>query len=89
MHGARDGLRFGHASLQDSMIQDGLWDAFNDYHMGITAREPRRRLRHQPRAPGRLRRQLPAQRRPLSSPGAFARRSFRSASRRAKSRRES
>ena len=37
MHGARDGLRFGHASLQDSMIQDGLWDAFNDYHMGITA----------------------------------------------------
>ena len=54
MHGARDGLRFGHASLQDSMIQDGLWDAFNDYHMG-------RRLRHQPRAPGRLRRQLPAQ----------------------------
>ena len=37
MHGARDGLRFGHASLQDSMIQDGLWDAFNNYHMGITA----------------------------------------------------
>ncbi len=37
MHGARDGLRFGHASLQDSMIQDGLWDAFNDYHMGMTA----------------------------------------------------
>ncbi len=34
---ARDGLRFGHASLQDSMILDGLWDAFNDYHMGITA----------------------------------------------------
>jgi acetyl-CoA C-acetyltransferase len=27
----------GHAQLQDSMIQDGLWDAFNDYHMGITA----------------------------------------------------
>jgi acetyl-CoA C-acetyltransferase len=23
--------------MQDSMIQDGLWDAFNDYHMGITA----------------------------------------------------
>jgi acetyl-CoA C-acetyltransferase len=35
--GARDGLRFGHASMQDSMIQDGLWDAFNDYHMGMTA----------------------------------------------------
>ncbi|HBQ2429455.1 TPA: acetyl-CoA C-acetyltransferase [Klebsiella aerogenes] len=37
LQGARDGLRFGHASMQDSMIQDGLWDAFNDYHMGITA----------------------------------------------------
>ncbi|ARB46394.1 acetyl-CoA C-acetyltransferase [Alloalcanivorax xenomutans] len=34
---ARTGLRMGHASLVDSMIQDGLWDAFNDYHMGITA----------------------------------------------------
>ncbi|MGR7887735.1 acetyl-CoA C-acetyltransferase [Klebsiella aerogenes] len=37
VQGVRDGLRFGHASMQDSMIQDGLWDAFNDYHMGITA----------------------------------------------------
>ena len=27
----------GNASLVDSMIKDGLWDAFNDYHMGITA----------------------------------------------------
>lgn len=34
---ARSGLRMGHTSLQDSMIIDGLWDAFNDYHMGITA----------------------------------------------------
>jgi len=34
---ARTGLRMGHAQLIDSMIQDGLWDAFNDYHMGITA----------------------------------------------------
>ncbi|HLV18325.1 MAG TPA: acetyl-CoA C-acetyltransferase [Pseudomonas sp.] len=33
----RTGLRMGHAQLQDSMILDGLWDAFNDYHMGITA----------------------------------------------------
>ncbi|MCM7619011.1 acetyl-CoA C-acetyltransferase [Enterobacter vonholyi] len=37
LDGARSGLRFGHAGLQDSMITDGLWDAFNDYHMGITA----------------------------------------------------
>jgi acetyl-CoA C-acetyltransferase len=35
--GARTGLRMGHANLLDSMIQDGLWDAFNNYHMGITA----------------------------------------------------
>ncbi len=34
---ARTGLRMGHAQMIDSMIVDGLWDAFNDYHMGITA----------------------------------------------------
>ena len=34
---ARTGLRMNHATLVDSIIQDGLWDAFNDYHMGITA----------------------------------------------------
>ncbi|MCC6076616.1 acetyl-CoA C-acetyltransferase [Pseudomonas sp. GCM10022188] len=34
---ARTGLRMGHAQLVDSMIHDGLWDAFHDYHMGITA----------------------------------------------------
>ncbi|CAE6916519.1 putative acyltransferase [Pseudomonas marincola] len=37
MPGARTGLRMGHAQMLDSMIVDGLWDAFNDYHMGITA----------------------------------------------------
>ncbi|WP_336348184.1 acetyl-CoA C-acetyltransferase [Pseudomonas monsensis] len=35
--GARAGLRMGHAQMVDTMISDGLWDAFNDYHMGITA----------------------------------------------------
>ncbi|MFF7709355.1 acetyl-CoA C-acetyltransferase [Pseudomonas sp. NPDC007930] len=35
--GARTGLRMGHAQMVDTMIRDGLWDAFNDYHMGITA----------------------------------------------------
>ena len=34
---ARWGLRMGHGKLYDVMIQDGLWCAFNDYHMGITA----------------------------------------------------
>lgn len=33
----RAGVKFGDAKLTDSMIHDGLWDAFNDYHMGITA----------------------------------------------------
>lgn len=37
MPAARTGLRMGHGKLVDSMIEDGLWDAFNDYHMGITA----------------------------------------------------
>jgi len=37
MPAARTGLRMGHGKVIDTMIQDGLWDAFNDYHMGITA----------------------------------------------------
>jgi acetyl-CoA C-acetyltransferase len=37
MPSARTGQRMGHGQLIDSMITDGLWDAFNDYHMGITA----------------------------------------------------
>ncbi|MCK5284217.1 MAG: acetyl-CoA C-acetyltransferase [Alphaproteobacteria bacterium] len=35
--GLRDGVKFGNVELRDSMIIDGLWDVFNDYHMGITA----------------------------------------------------
>ena len=34
---ARWGLRMGDSKLTDEMIKDGLWDAFNNYHMGITA----------------------------------------------------
>jgi acetyl-CoA C-acetyltransferase len=37
MLGSRDGFRMGDAKLVDSMIVDGLWDAFNQYHMGVTA----------------------------------------------------
>jgi acetyl-CoA C-acetyltransferase len=33
----RDGVKFGNVELQDTMIKDGLWDVYNDYHMGITA----------------------------------------------------
>jgi acetyl-CoA C-acetyltransferase len=35
--GLRTGLRMGHGSVMDTMIVDGLWDAFNQYHMGVTA----------------------------------------------------
>jgi acetyl-CoA C-acetyltransferase len=34
--GARTGYRLGHGKVIDSMIQDGLWDAFEDFHMGVT-----------------------------------------------------
>lgn len=33
---ARDGFRMGNQQLLDSMIHDGLWDKYNDYHMGMT-----------------------------------------------------
>src|SRR3954449_8022611 len=33
---ARKGLRLGDSQIVDSMIRDGLWDVYNDYHMGIT-----------------------------------------------------
>ncbi|HEX9764176.1 MAG TPA: acetyl-CoA C-acetyltransferase [Candidatus Acidoferrales bacterium] len=34
---ARAGYRLGHGQLQDSMIQDGLWDVYENFHMGMTA----------------------------------------------------
>ncbi len=37
LSGSRDGFRMGDAKLVDTMINDGLWDAFNGYHMGVTA----------------------------------------------------
>ena len=33
----RQGYRLGHAKVIDAMIQDGLWDAYEDFHMGVTA----------------------------------------------------
>jgi acetyl-CoA C-acetyltransferase len=33
---ARKGYRLGNGQIVDSMIQDGLWDVYNNYHMGIT-----------------------------------------------------
>ncbi len=37
LNGSRDGFRMGDAKLTDSMIVDGLWDVYNQYHMGVTA----------------------------------------------------
>src|SRR5450631_2606462 len=37
LQGSRDGFRMGDAKLVDSMISDGLWDVYNNYHMGTTA----------------------------------------------------
>jgi acetyl-CoA C-acetyltransferase len=37
MLGSRDGFRMGDAKIVDSMIVDGLWDVYNQFHMGITA----------------------------------------------------
>lgn len=37
MPNSRNGQRMGPITMVDTMIVDGLWDAFNDYHMGITA----------------------------------------------------
>jgi acetyl-CoA C-acetyltransferase len=34
---ARAGLKMGHAQLIDSMVKDGLWDVYNDFHMGNAA----------------------------------------------------
>ena len=37
LNGARDGLRMMDGKLIDTMIVDGLWDVYNQYHMGVTA----------------------------------------------------
>jgi len=37
LNGSRDGFRMGDAKLADTMIVDGLWDVFNQFHMGTTA----------------------------------------------------
>ncbi len=37
LFGVRDGIRMGDGKLIDTMIVDGLWDVYNQYHMGVTA----------------------------------------------------
>lgn len=37
LNNSREGFRMGDAKLSDTMIVDGLWDVYNQYHMGVTA----------------------------------------------------
>jgi acetyl-CoA C-acetyltransferase len=37
LNNSRDGIRMGDGKLVDTMIVDGLWDVYNQYHMGVTA----------------------------------------------------
>ena len=34
---ARNGYRLGHGQITDGLVKDGLWDVYNDYHMGSAA----------------------------------------------------
>jgi len=40
----RTGTKMGNAHMTDTMVHDGLWDCFNDYHMGITAENVAKKL---------------------------------------------
>jgi acetyl-CoA acetyltransferase len=48
-------VRLGHGKLIDSMVWDGLWDIYNDFHMGITGGEGGREVRDHARDAGRVR----------------------------------
>jgi acetyl-CoA C-acetyltransferase len=44
LNGSRDGIRMGDGKLTDSMLSDGLVDAYNHYHMGVTAENVARKF---------------------------------------------
>ena len=46
----RDGKKLGDAQIIDTMIKDGLWDAFHGYHMGVTRKCCRKISNYQGRA---------------------------------------
>ena len=73
---ARGGARMFNTTMVDTMVNDGLWDAFNNYHMGTTAENICDRVGHHPRGAGRVRRFLPGTRlRPLRPPASLTTRS--------------
>ena len=57
----RSGVKMGEMKLVDTMLQDGLIDAFHGYHMGNTAENIATKVADQPRGPGSLRRRLAEQ----------------------------
>jgi acetyl-CoA C-acetyltransferase len=61
--GSRDGQRMGDWKMVDTMIVDGLWDVYNQYHMGITAENVAKQYGITARC--RTRWRWPASRRPL------------------------
>ncbi len=44
IHGAKTGFKFGHQKIVDLMITDGLWDSFNNFHMGSAAELTRKKM---------------------------------------------
>ena len=70
--GSRDGFRMGDAKLTDTMIVDGLWDVYNQYHMGTTAENVAKKYGDHARgsrmtSPSRARTRPRPRRRPASS----------------------
>ena len=57
----RGGVKMGDVEMVDTMIKDGLWDAFNGYHMGNTAENVARQYQITRVAAGRIRRRLAEQ----------------------------
>ncbi len=57
----RSGTKMGNVEMIDTMIRDGLWDAFNGYHMGDDRRERGAPVADHARRPGRVRRRLAAE----------------------------
>ena len=57
----RSGVKMGNFEMIDTMIKDGLWDAFNGYHMGNTAENVAKQWQITRAAAGRIRRRLAEQ----------------------------
>ncbi len=73
---SRTGAQLGNSQLIDSLVHDGLWDAFNDYHMGVTAENLAREFGISRRAAGRLALSSQHRRARRLIPVAFAMRSY-------------